>query len=127
MSVNRVLMIIRIDQGNKQLGLGFMACLVRRCPCDHVLIVLALNGYAFLGQGRAGQPKIILKIVMPRFHSSFLLGPHIMVKALDRVRAGFTLRWRRPPVGQECLAKTWLYEANGGCAGEELKEIKYFY
>jgi hypothetical protein len=20
-----------------------------------------------------------------------------------------TLRWRRPPVGQECLAKTWLY------------------
>jgi hypothetical protein len=39
----------------------------------------------------------------------------------------FTLRWRRPPVGQECLAKTWLYEANGGCAGEELKAIKYFY
>ena len=38
----------------------------------------------------------------------------------------FTLRWRRPPVGQECLAKTWLYEANGGCAGEELKAIKYF-
>ena len=31
----------------------------------------------------------------------------------------FTLWWRRPPVGQECLAKTWLYEANGGCAGEE--------
>jgi hypothetical protein len=30
-------------------------------------------------------------------------------------------------VGQECLAKTWLYEANGGCAGEELKAIKYFY
>jgi hypothetical protein len=25
------------------------------------------------------------------------------------------------------LAKTWLYEANGGCAGEELKAIKYFY
>jgi hypothetical protein len=24
------------------------------------------------------------------------------------------------------LAKTWLYEANGGCAGEELKAIKYF-
>ena len=39
----------------------------------------------------------------------------------------FTLRWRRPVVGQECLAKTWLYEANGGCAGEELKAIKYFY
>jgi len=39
----------------------------------------------------------------------------------------FTLRWRRPPVGQECLAKTWIYEANGGCAGEELKAIKYFY
>jgi hypothetical protein len=32
------------------------------------------------------------------------------------------------PVGQECLAKTWLYdEANGGCAGEELKARKYFY
>ena len=39
----------------------------------------------------------------------------------------FTLRWRRPPVGQECLVKTWLYEANGGCAGEELKAIKYFF
>ena len=38
----------------------------------------------------------------------------------------FTLWWRRPPVGQECLAKTWLYEADGGCAGEELKAIKYF-
>ena len=38
----------------------------------------------------------------------------------------FTLRWRRPLVGQECLAKTWLFEANGGCAGEELKAIKYF-
>jgi hypothetical protein len=25
------------------------------------------------------------------------------------------------------LAKTWLYEANGGCAGEELKAIKYFF
>jgi hypothetical protein len=25
------------------------------------------------------------------------------------------------------LAKTWLYKANGGCAGEELKAIKYFY
>jgi hypothetical protein len=25
------------------------------------------------------------------------------------------------------LAKTWLYEANGGCVGEELKAIKYFY
>jgi hypothetical protein len=23
------------------------------------------------------------------------------------------------------LAKTWLYKANGGCAGEELKAIKY--
>jgi hypothetical protein len=23
------------------------------------------------------------------------------------------------------LAKTWLYEVNGGCAGEELKAIKY--
>jgi hypothetical protein len=33
----------------------------------------------------------------------------------------------RDPVGQECLAKTWLYEANGGYAGEELKAIKYFY
>ena len=32
----------------------------------------------------------------------------------------------KAPVGQECLAKTWLYEANGGCAGEELKAIKYF-
>ena len=31
-----------------------------------------------------------------------------------------------PPVGQECLAKTWLYKANGGCAGEEFKAIKYF-
>jgi hypothetical protein len=43
------------------------------------------------------------------------------------IKGRFTLRWRRPPVGQECLAKTWLYEANGGCAGEELKAIKYFY
>jgi hypothetical protein len=25
------------------------------------------------------------------------------------------------------MAKTWLYEANGECAGEELKAIKYFY
>jgi hypothetical protein len=25
------------------------------------------------------------------------------------------------------LAKTWFYEANGGCAGEELKAIKYFF
>jgi hypothetical protein len=41
------------------------------------------------------------------------------------IKGRFTLRWRRPPVGQECLAKTWLYKANGGCAGEELKAIKY--
>jgi hypothetical protein len=44
-----------------------------------------------------------------------------------RYKGWFTLRWRRPPVGQECLAKTWLYKANDGCAGEELKAIKYFY
>ena len=37
----------------------------------------------------------------------------------------FTLRRRRPGVGQECLAKTWIFEANGGCAGEGLKAIKY--
>jgi hypothetical protein len=24
------------------------------------------------------------------------------------------------------LAKIWLYEANGGCVGEELKALKYF-
>ena len=38
------------------------------------------------------------------------------------VKGRFTQRWRRPPVGQECLAKTWLYEANGGCAGEKLRQ-----
>jgi hypothetical protein len=27
-------------------------------------------------------------------------------------------------LGQDNL---WLFEANGGCAGEELKAIKYFY
>jgi hypothetical protein len=26
------------------------------------------------------------------------------------VKGRFALRWRRPMVGQECLAKTWLYE-----------------
>jgi len=45
----------------------------------------------------------------------------------SKLKGRFTLRWWRLPVGQECLAKTWLYEANGGCAGEELKVIKYFY
>jgi hypothetical protein len=50
-----------------------------------------------------------------------------MAFGVTYTKGRFTLRWRRPPVGQECLANTWLYEANGGCAGEELKAIKYFY
>ena len=45
---------------------------------------------------------------------------------LANTKGRFTLRWRRPPLDQECLAKTWLYEAKGGCAKEELKAIKYF-
>jgi hypothetical protein len=29
-------------------------------------------------------------------------------------------------LGQD-MVMTWLYEANGGSAGEELKAVKYFY
>ena len=61
----------------------------------------------------------------PTLDVHVLIPPHSTFPACDEGR--FTLRWRRPPVGQECLAKTWLYEANGGCAGEELNAIKYFY
>ena len=39
----------------------------------------------------------------------------------------FTLWWRRPPVGQECLAKTWLYKANGGyMCRRKIKGYKIF-
>ena len=60
------------------------------------------------------------------WRGSIIRGGQSTSPRLNSTKGRFTLRWRRPPVGQECLAKTWLYEANGGCAGEELNAIKYF-
>ena len=64
--------------------------------------------------------------IMPLEQKNYVCEPPTLPLSYP-TKGRFTLRWRRPPVGQECLAKTWLYEANGGCAGEELKAIKYFY
>ena len=58
--------------------------------------------------------------------SPLLQHPMITNRMQHSLKGRFTLRWRRPQVGQECLVNTWLYEASGGSAGEELKAIKYF-
>ena len=54
------------------------------------------------------------------------MGPCYLLHFSCSLRAGLHYSGEGLQSVKNGLAKTWLYVANGGCAGEELKAIKYF-